>query len=476
MFDLQHNYASLGASFSSKTNVQPLAGQQLIHSNLPLAKRLGIDFSNVDVCAILSGEADVKDSLSMVYAGHQFGGLTPQLGDGRGVLLGEVLDDDGLLNDLHMKGAGLTPYSRQGDGRAVLRSCIREYLASEAMFALNVSTSRALALYTSDEVVYREQPERGAMLLRTAKTHIRFGHFEFFFYRNKQEELNLLIDYCLTHYFPHCKETETPIVSMLEEVVERTALMIAKWQALGFQHGVMNTDNMSLLGETIDYGPYEFMGEYDPRWICNHSDYEGRYAFERQPGVALWNLNCLIHCFSKHLSREQLVSILDQYEPKLIQFYQIEMRAKLGLQQEQEGDRVLLASLFSTLEKAKTDYTIFFRALSNITESADQSHVLSLFEQQDEIAEWMNRYIIRRQSEEQDWQQVNLEMLATNPKFILRNYLAQTAIMHAEKGDFSYFKKLLETLATPFDEQEDKTHLAQQTPDWGKELVISCSS
>lgn len=476
MLQLQSNFAALGQAFSSPTLIQPLQQQKLVHHNASLANNLGIDFSNPETQAIFAGKQTVQNSVSMVYAGHQFGGFTPKLGDGRGVLLGEVIDKHGILHDLHMKGAGLTPYSRQGDGRAVLRSCIREYLASEAMKALNIPSSRALALYDSNEWIYREQPEKAAMLLRSAKTHIRFGNFEYFFYRQQHDELNALIQYCLETYFPECQEAEQPLIAMLQQIVGRTAMMIAKWQAIGFQHGVMNTDNMSILGETIDYGPYEFMDDYQPQKIFNHSDYEGRYTFERQPGVALWNLNCLMRCFSGHLERQQLVDILAEYETKLITYYHEEMRAKLGLLETQQLDNALLADLFEWLEKESLDYTLFFRTLSQMpsTETAHE-FMANTFTNSEAMAAWLNRYLTQRQNE-QDWQSTNIAMCQVNPKYILRNYLAQTAIEHAEQGDFSYFQRLLHVLEQPYSELSGYEAFAQLPPDWSKNLTMSCSS
>ena len=410
----------------------------------------------------------------MVYAGHQFGGFSPQLGDGRGVLLGEVEDAQGVLHDLHMKGAGPTPFSRRGDGRAVLRSCIREYLASEFMQAMSIPTSRALALYTSSQAVYREQPEPGAMLLRTAQGHIRFGHFEYFFYQGKEAELNQLIDYCLQHYYPDCMVTEAPLENMLIQVVERTARMIAKWQALGFQHGVMNTDNFSFTGETIDYGPYGFMEDYEPDWVCNHSDHEGRYAFSRQPSVGLWNLNCLMRCFSKHLQRDQLVAILQRYEVALQTHYEELMSAKLGLEKT-EDTNTLLSSLFAILATEKLDYSLFFRLLSYLpTDEFDL--ILDEVVDRERMRTWLFTYQRARLAGGKKWSQTSVEMQKVNPKFVLRNYLAHEVIEAAEQGDFLPFRRLLSVLSAPFEEHDESNKLAQRAPEWGRSLEVSCSS
>ncbi|MFI8620778.1 MAG: YdiU family protein [Marinomonas sp.] len=471
---LEHHFAGLGEAFYAKTSIQPLLKQRLVEFNQALAHSLSIDIKSPQTKRILHGEEPLENALSMVYAGHQFGGFSPQLGDGRGVLLGEVLDDQGVLRDLHMKGAGPTPFSRRGDGRAVLRSCIREYLASEFMHAMGIPTSRALALYTSAQAVYREQPEPGAMLLRTAQGHIRFGHFEYFFYQGKEAELNQLIDYCLQHYYPDCLATESPLESMLVEVVERTARMIAKWQAVGFQHGVMNTDNFSFTGETIDYGPYGFMEDYQPDWVCNHSDHEGRYAFSRQPGIGLWNLNCLMRCFSKHLERDQLIAILQHYEVTLQAEYETLMAAKLGLP---VGEVVtkLLSSLFVVLAAEKMDYSLFFRLLSQLQPN-EFDLILDEVVDRERMRAWLLDYQQARLALDQTWEQCSAPMLQVNPKFVLRNYLAHEAIEAAEQGDFLPFRRLLSVLNAPFDEHESSDQLAQRSPEWGRSLEVSCSS
>ncbi|MGO2355197.1 MAG: protein adenylyltransferase SelO [Marinomonas foliarum] len=472
--NLEHHFASLGEAFSSKTLIQPLHEQRLVEFNQSLATFLSIDIKSTETKRILSGEEPLPSSLSMVYAGHQFGGFSPQLGDGRGVLLGEVRGLDGLLYDLHMKGAGPTPYSRRGDGRAVLRSCIREYLASEAMVALSVPSSRALALYDSREAVYRETPEAGAMLLRTSQGHIRFGHFEYFFSQGKQEELDQLIEYCLKHYYPDSLKSESPLEDMLTEVVKRTARMVAKWQSVGFQHGVMNTDNFSFTGETIDYGPYGFMEDYEPNWVCNHSDHEGRYAFSRQPGVGLWNLNCLMRCFSKHLERDQLIAILQCYEPELQSHYDVLMMQKMGLSSVEELHE-LLPPLLLILTAEKMDYTIFFRLLSHL-EKDNFNPLLDEVVDRQRLSQWLKRYQSARLSDSTNWEQAGHEMLQANPKFVLRNYLAHEVILAAEHGDYLPFRRLLNVLNQPFNEHPESNALAQRAPDWGKSLEVSCSS
>ena len=470
---LHHHFAQLGNEFYAHTLIQPLAEQRLVEYNKTLASELGIDFSDEKVQKILSGQEPIDESLSMVYAGHQFGGFSPRLGDGRGVLLGEVKDQHGVLHDLHVKGAGQTPFSRQGDGRAVLRSSIREYLASEAMHALGIPTSRALALYDSKQAVYRERPESGALLIRTAQSHVRFGHFEYFFAHKMYDQLQELIDFTLDTYFSHHKDKPEPLKAMLIEVVQRTARMIAKWQSVGFQHGVMNTDNFSILGETIDYGPFGFMENFDDKWVCNHSDHEGRYAYYRQPGIGLWNLNCLMFAFSKHFSRDELIEVLKHYEPTLQTHYDELMLAKLGIASTSELEP-MLEKLFVVLRKEHFDFTIFFRLLSQV--DTDQPELLM-----DEVVDrkamagWLDYYWSIR-NDRRDQQAVSQQMQKVNPKFVLRNYLAHEVIEAAESGNYLPFRQLLNVLNSPFEEHEESNALAMRAPDWARHLEVSCSS
>ncbi|WP_191603351.1 protein adenylyltransferase SelO [Marinomonas algicola] len=476
---IKHVFSQLGESFYSFTQVQPLLEQRLVEFNHQLADELGIDIKDKALKSLLSGKFHDPLSLSMVYAGHQFGGFSPQLGDGRGILLGEIETENGLV-DLHLKGAGLTPYSRRGDGRAVLRSCIREYLAAEAMTALGIPSSRSLCLFDSNQAVYRERPEPGAMLLRTAKTHIRFGHFEFFYYRKQMESLQILIDYTIDQYFPHCRAGDNPIKCMLIEIVESTARMIAHWQSVGFQHGVMNTDNMSILGETIDYGPYGFMENYDPRWIANHSDHEGRYTLENQPSVGLWNLNCLMRAFSHHLSKDELIEVLGHYEPELMRQYRLLTYKKLGLTLVDESDESydvdFVRKLYVLLKKESLDYTLFFRALSNMASPSDYSIILDDVVDRVSMSKWLDLYVDKRQKETVDWNDSKIEMLKINPKFILRNYLAQQVIQEAEQGNYLPFRRLLYVLQAPFSEHVECEDLSLRPPEWAKDLEVSCSS
>lgn len=476
MLHLEHHFSSLGPAFSSQGQIKSLSGIKLSFFNKSLCDQYQINLDDPQTLELLLGNKPIPNAVSMVYAGHQFGGFSPQLGDGRGLLLGEILDENDELIDLHMKGAGPTPYSRQGDGRAVLRSSIREYLASEAMHHLGIASSRALALFNSNEMVYREHAEPAAMLLRCAKSHIRFGHFEYFFHQNKTEQLDQLIDYCLLRYYQTTDSRENNIIVMLENIVDSTAKMIAQWQAVGFQHGVMNTDNMSIIGDTIDYGPYGFMEAYDPNWVANHSDYESRYAFERQPGVALWNLNCLFHCFSKHLSKPQLVSILSQYETTLMRYFQALMRAKLGLKNSADEDQELFSSLLLLLEKDRVDYTSFWRNLSQMKDTKDSVILFDTFENKPAFDAWLKQYVQRRIKENCNWSVVRVEMLKINPKYILRNYLAQQVIEAAHNDDYQLFDDMMIVLQQPYEEHSNLNHLAIPADSQQQSICVSCSS
>jgi uncharacterized protein YdiU (UPF0061 family) len=472
-------YASLPQAFFTRVTPQPLSCCRWVAWNGPLATQFGLpplsdDPSLLDVFA---GYSNFKgfDPLAMKYAGHQFGVYNPELGDGRGLLLCEIADLQGTFHELHLKGAGLTPYSRSGDGRAVLRSTIREYLASEAMHGLGIATTRALGMLVSDTAVYREEIEQGAMLVRTTQSHIRFGHFEHFFYSQQHELLKVLADHVIGHHYPDSLEQHNPYASMFEHIVIRTANMIADWQSVGFAHGVMNTDNMSILGETFDYGPYGFLDDYEPGYICNHSDYQGRYSFERQPSIALWNLTALAHALTPLIDREELDRILELFQPRLQQEYSRNMRAKLGLHQKHQDDGDFFSATFDFLQSTQVDYTRFFRALSSLDREG-KGELLDLFVDRNQAKIWLESYLKRCELETDSISERCTRMRAVNPKYILRNYLAQQAIEKAQKGDFSEVDNLLLVLQSPYEEHPSLQRYANLPPQWGKKMVISCSS
>ncbi len=397
-----------------------------------------------------------------------------QLGDGRGILLGEQQLKDGRKFDWHLKGAGLTPYSRMGDGRAVLRSTIREFLASEAMHALGIPTTRALTIVTSDTPVQRETTEQGAMLLRVAQSHVRFGHFEHFYYRRQPEKVQQLADYVIEHHWPELVGEKERYELWFRDVVERTARLIALWQTVGFAHGVMNTDNMSILGLTMDYGPYGFLDDYQPDYICNHSDHQGRYAFDNQPAVGLWNLQRLAQSLSPFIAVEKLNEALDHYQFALMRAFGMQMRAKLGLSTEQKADNEILTGLFALMAKERSDYTRTFRMLSQTEQHDANSPLRDEFIDRAGFDSWFKGYRERLQTEQVDDAERQKAMKAVNPSLVLRNWLAQRAISGAEQGDISELARLHAALSQPFAEMEGE--LTQRPPDWGKRLEVSCSS
>ncbi|WBF43526.1 protein adenylyltransferase SelO [Serratia rubidaea] len=458
----------------------PLTGARLLYHSAPLAQQLGLDDSwfNAENTPVWSGERLLPgmQPLAQVYSGHQFGVWAGQLGDGRGILLGEQRLPDGTHLDWHLKGAGLTPYSRMGDGRAVLRSAIREFLASEAMHHLGIATTRALTVVTSDQPVYREQPERGAMLLRVAESHVRFGHFEHFYYRQQPDQVRQLADFVIERHWPQLADQQDKYLLWFTDVAERTARLMADWQTVGFAHGVMNTDNMSILGLTIDYGPYGFLDDYQPGYICNHSDHQGRYAFDNQPAVALWNLHRLAQALSPLMTPQQLQQALAAYEPALMRAYGDRMRAKLGFFSQQRQDNDLLTELLSLMAQEGRDYTRTFRLLSEVEQQQAQTPLRDEFIDREAFDGWYRRYRERLQQEQVSDAQRRQAMQAVNPKLVLRNYLAQEAIAAAEQDDVSKLAHLHQALLRPYDDDARYDALAALPPEWGKHLEISCSS
>ncbi|MGO4743937.1 protein adenylyltransferase SelO [Serratia quinivorans] len=480
MPQFENAYQHQLAGFYTELNPTPLKGARLLYHSEPLARELGLDESwfTQDKTPIWAGETLLPGMrpLAQVYSGHQFGVWAGQLGDGRGILLGEQRLADGRSMDWHLKGAGMTPYSRMGDGRAVLRSAIREFLASEALHHLGIPTTRALTIVTSEEPVYREQPERGAMLLRVAESHVRFGHFEHFYYRKQPEQVQQLADFVIARHWPQLQDHADGYLPWFTDVVERTARLIAHWQTVGFAHGVMNTDNMSILGITIDYGPYGFLDDYKPDYICNHSDHQGRYAFDNQPAVALWNLHRLAQTLSGLMSTEQLQQALSAYEPALMRAYGEQMRAKLGFFTQSQQDNDLLTGLLSLMAQEGRDYSRTFRLLSQTEQQQAQSPLRDEFIDRAAFDGWYQQYRQRLQQEQVSDAERQQAMKAVNPKLILRNYLAQQAIESAEQDDVSKLARLHQALLTPFADAPEYDDLAALPPDWGKHLEISCSS
>ncbi len=496
---LDNSFAQLSPDFFSLVTPSPLRDSQLAHANKDAAVLLGLDstaLSNPAFAEAFSGSTVPEDftPLAMAYSGHQFGQYNPQLGDGRGLLLGETINEHGRW-DIHLKGAGKTPYSRFGDGRAVLRSSIREYLASEALHHLGIPTTRALALFSSNQPVQREYTESGALLVRLARSHIRFGHFELFHYTNRHDKVKELADYVIDRHFsgkrgadkdgtPNIPDSldksnrENIYAEFLTQCVLSTAEMITWWQSLGFTHGVMNTDNMSILGDTFDYGPYGFMDDYDPDFVCNHSDHQRRYAFSQQPSIGLWNLNALGHALSSLLSADEIRDSLSLYEPHLKTTYSRKMRDKLGLTTEQDSDVQLMSDWLKLLEEERADFTRSFRALCDFTSEPEATNqaITDQFINRDGFNQWAEQYKQRLQQENSNDTERQASMCQHNPKYILRNYLAQNAIEKAEQGNFSEVDNLMSLLRNPYEEQPENEAYAAAPPDSAKGLALSCSS
>lgn len=471
-----------GAPLAIAQPPQPVPEAHWVARNEVFARELGWwDWLQHDeALALLAGNAQpAGGTLATVYSGHQFGVWAGQLGDGRALLLGEADTPLGPL-ELQLKGSGLTPYSRMGDGRAVLRSSIREYLGSEAMHALGIPTTRALALVGSPLPVRRERVETAAVVTRVAPSFLRFGHFEHFAHTAADEAaLRRLADDAIERYFPAQAEAADRYAALLEEVARRTARLVAQWQAVGFCHGVMNTDNMSLLGLTIDYGPFGFLDAFDPGHVCNHSDHQGRYAYARQPNVAFWNLHALAQALLPLIGdSDAAVAALEPYKSEFLAALQAAMRAKLGLRDERPEDGALVDDLLRRMAADGADYTITFRRLARFdsTPGANHDALRDLFLDREALDAWALRYAERLRAEASVDAERRLRMEHTNPKYVLRNHLAETAIRQAEAGDFGEVSRLLAVLQHPFDEQPEHEALAGFPPDWARQLEISCSS
>lgn len=479
-----NRFAQMSAHFYARVKPTPLENVRLFSFNSAAAPLINLDpaeAQNTQFARYFNGEHPWQgtQAISALYAGHQFGTYVQQLGDGRAILLGE---SQGW--EVQLKGSGPTPFSRGSDGRAVIRSTVREYLCSEAMQGLGIPTTRALCMLISDEEVYRERLERGALLVRMAPSFIRFGSFEVFFHRRQYEQLRQLADFVCANYFPQLQAQADPYLALLEIVVKRTARLMAQWQGVGFAHGVMNTDNMSILGLTLDYGPFGFLDVYDPQFICNHTDTGGRYAFDQQPSVGLWNLNALAHAFLPLLSEdsdeavEKARSALLQYQPEFDQAWLSGMRAKLGLEQASDADELLIAELLIKMQQNLVDYSIFFRRLGKLNSQpseADQA-IRDLFLERSVFDAWVEQYRQRLAQEGSIDTERQARMKQVNPAYILRNYLAQLAIEQAEAGDASEVERLLKLLQDPFTEQAGMERYMDHPPAWADSISVSCSS
>lgn len=468
---LENHFARLGERFFTAMPAEKVGkAPRLIHANPAAAELLDLEpglFRDPAFVEVVCGHRPLEgfSPLAMVYSGHQFGVWAGQLGDGRALLIGQVRNRKGQLWDIQLKGAGKTPYSRFGDGRAVMRSTIREYLASEALAALGIPTSRALAIVATGETVQREVPEPGAVLTRLAQSHVRFGHFEHFFHRGLKEQVRQLADYVMAEYFREIPHGDYG--AWFSEVVRSTAELIAQWQAVGFAHGVMNTDNMSILGLTIDYGPYGFMDAYDPEFICNHTDEQGRYSFINQPMIAHWNLRALALTLSDLISTDVLLENLTAYEEYFGAKYRALLRAKLGLSREEEGDDQLIGALLTLMARTRADYALSFRNLTG-----EDAGWLALFGEANlEARDWLSRYRARTEGEDLS----GLDRI--NPRYVLRNWVAETAIRAVEdRSDIATLDRIFNIVRAPFEKHDGDEAFAAPPPPSMCDLEVSCSS
>lgn len=481
-----NSYARLGEPFGIEAEPRPLPEPALVHLNRHAARLLDLDVEACggDVLALASGHhfPDGALPVAMLYAGHQFGSFVPTLGDGRAVLLGQVVNARGERWDLHLKGSGQTIFSRGFDGRSVLRSAIREYLASEAMHALGVPTTRALALVASSEPVQRETVERAAGIVRMAPTHVRFGSFEAFAHTGDLPRLRQLADHVITDHFPALSGRADRYARLLDAAARRTALLMAAWQSLGFVHGVMNTDNFSILGLTLDYGPFAFMEAYDPGFTPNHSDPEGRYAFDQQPAVGQWNVSALAQAFLPLMQREEALAALDAYAPAYEAAYAARMRAKLGLGTSEPGDAALLDDLLAMMDDERgretggVDWTAGWRALGAVTrDGSDPRGFSSMFADRARCEAWLAAWRARLAREGPDDAMRRQRMDSVNPRYVLRTWLAQRAIAAAQQGDVAPIAELFEVITHPFDDQPGREAFAAPAAG-GVVQALSCSS
>ncbi|MDZ7812902.1 MAG: YdiU family protein [Ideonella sp.] len=484
-----NRFAALPADFFSRVPPTALPAPYWVGYSAAAGGLIGLDAQagqSDQLLATLAGNRVPAgaDPLAAVYSGHQFGVYVPRLGDGRALLLGEVTGPDGSPWEIQLKGAGLTPYSRSGDGRAVLRSSIREFLGSEAMAGLGIPTTRALALVGSDTPVFRETTETAAVVTRLAPSFVRFGSFEYFAHTGQTERLRELVDYVVARYYPAVLGAPDPLLAWLGEVVARTARLIARWQGVGFMHGVMNSDNMSILGLTLDYGPFQFMDGFDAAHICNHSDTQGRYAWHRQPEIGLWNLYALGQALLPlGVDEAALRAVLDTYREHFGVALEDEFHAKLGLATRHPDDEALIEDLLRLLHEQRVDWPIFWRRLCRLPlvgDAAADASLRDLFSDRPAFDAWALRYRARLAAEASVDAERAARMLATNPKYVLRNWIAEEVI-RAARGDagprdFKPLADVLRMLERPYDEAPEFARYAALPPDWAAKLELSCSS
>lgn len=484
--DFDNSYARHLAGMYARTEPTPVAAPQLVLFNRALAEHLGLPASGLDSetgAAIFSGNAipEGAEPIAMAYAGHQFGHFVPQLGDGRALLIGEVVDRDGIRRDIQLKGAGPTPFSRRGDGRAALGPVLREYLVSEAMHALGIPTTRALAAVTTGEPVYREVRLPGAVLTRVAASHIRVGTFQFFAVRGDTDAVRRLADYVIDRLYPDLRQEAQPYLALLDAVMERQAALVARWVGVGFIHGVMNTDNMAVSGETIDFGPCAFMDHYDPGTVFSSIDEGGRYAFANQPAIAQWNLARLAETLLPLIDADRAKAIetatarITAFPDLYSRHWRSVMGRKLGLQGAGEADTPLIQSWLDLLQDSEADHTLAFRRLADAALGGDGPR--AMFRDPVRYDNWASAWRERLSRDPQEPMARAAAMGRVNPAFIPRNHRVEEALAAAiDHGDFGPFRALLAVLAQPYDDQPDATRLAEPPGPEGRRYRTFCGT
>lgn len=483
----EHTYATLPARFYARVEPAKATDPEVVIFNRALAAelRLDPDMDARQAAALFSGNELAEDStpIAMAYAGHQFGSFVPQLGDGRAILLGEIRDRQGVLRDIQLKGSGRTPFSRGGDGRAAVGPMLREYLISEAMHALRIPTTRSLAVVTTGEQVFQTEILPGAVLTRVAASHIRVGTFQYFAARGDQEAIKELLDYVITRHYPEAKNTEVPALAALKAITARQAALIAEWMRVGFIHGVMNTDNMALSGETIDYGPCAFMDRYDPNTVFSSIDLGGRYSYTNQPGIAQWNLARLAETLlplidadekkAIELATEVIEDFIEQFETAFL----MHMRRKIGLTSSEDGDADLISSLLAAMQKAQSDFTLTFSKLSRIADNpSDDATLYELFNTPADIDGWLKAWRARLVLDPQTPTERAETMRLANPEFIPRNHRVEAALQAATAGDMQPFNELLGILQQPYERQPDAAEYTQPAPSSDQKYQTFCGT
>ncbi|MCK7611168.1 protein adenylyltransferase SelO [Roseibium sediminicola] len=476
LFQFDNTYARDLPGFYVAWEGAKVPSPELILFNAALAEELGLEaasFETPEGAEIFAGirQPDGASPLAQVYAGHQFGGFSPQLGDGRALLIGEVLDRTGRRRDIQLKGSGPTPFSRGGDGKAVVGPVLREYILGEAMHALGIPTTRALAAVATGETIYREGPKPGAVLTRVAASHLRIGTFQYFAARGETDKLRQLADYAIARHDPDLAGAQDRHLKLFRSVIERQAALVANWLLVGFVHGVMNTDNSTISGETIDYGPCAFIDAYDPAAVFSSIDHGGRYAFGRQPVILQWNLARLAEALLPLIEPDDLDKAVELASAELGRFPDLYrahwlggMRAKLGLETAEEDDQALFEELLTLMHQQATDYTLCFRRLGDaVTGATDR--LRDLFVDPTAIDGWLVRWRQRLEREGRANEDVKSGMDAVNPLYIPRNHKVEETLQAAETGDYAPVKALLEVLSSPFEEQPGRELYAEPAPD-----------